>query len=121
MPDGLDIEEHAVEQQGDDADEAKLGRRIDRARRRQRIIGHDQRDRRHHEQDAEIEVGARDLKILLAVPKSADEDAEADQAIADDHHHREHRVARQRRHRLVTEHDGRDQRDLDDGDRERQQ
>ena len=69
----------------------------------------------------EIEIGAGDLKVLLAVPQAADQDADADQPVADDHHHREHGIARQRRHGLVAEHDGRDQRHLDDGDRERQQ
>ena len=39
MKDGLGIEEHAIEQQGDDADEAELGRRVDRPGRGQRIIG----------------------------------------------------------------------------------
>ena len=99
MPDGLGIEKHAVENEGDDADEAELGRRIDRPRRRQRIIGHDQRDGRQHEQHAEIEVGDPvTWNILLAVAQAADEDADADEAVADDHHHREHGVARQCRH-----------------------
>ncbi len=121
VPDGLGIEKHAVEHERDDADKAELCRRIDRPRRRQRIVGHDQRDGRQHEQHAEIEVRARDLEILLAVAQAADEDAEPDEAVTHDHHHRKHGVARQRRLRLVAEHDGGDQRDLDDGDRERQQ
>jgi len=67
VPDRLRIEEHAVEKQCHDADEAELCRRVDRSRRRQRVVRHDQRDGRHHEQHAEIKVGAGDLNILLAV------------------------------------------------------
>ncbi len=85
------------------------------------MVGHDQRDGRHHEQHAEIQIGAGDLKILLAVTQPADEDADADQSVADDHYHREHGIARQRWNFLLAEHDGGDQRDLDDGDRQRQQ
>jgi hypothetical protein len=59
--------------------------------------------------------------VLLAVPKPADQDADADQAVADDHHHREHGVAGQRGRRGIAERDGRNQRDLDDGHRQRQQ
>ena len=121
MPDRLGIKEHAVEHERDQVHKAKLRRRINRPRRRQRVIGHDQRNGRQHEQHAEIKVGAGNLEILLAVAQAANEDAEADEAVAHDHHHRKHRVARQRRLRLVAEHDGGDQRDLDDGDRKRQQ
>ena len=47
--------------------------------------------------------------------------AARDKAIADDHDHREHRVARQRRHTILAQHDGRDQRNLYDRHRQRQQ
>ena len=121
VPDGLGIEKHAIEQDGDGADEAELARRIDRPRRRQRIIGQDQRDRRQNRQNAEIKIGSAHLNILLAVTQAADQDADADQPVADDHHHRKHGIARQRRHRFFAEHDGGDQRHLDDGDGQRQQ
>ena len=117
VPDGLGIEEHAVQHDRHDADETELGCRIERPRRRQRVVRQHQRDGREHRQHRQIEIGAGDLKVLLAVAQAADQNADADQAVADDHHHREHRIARQRRHRLGAEHDGRDQRHLDDGDR----
>jgi hypothetical protein len=121
VPAGLDIEEDRVEQDGNDADEFELDPRVNRSRRGESIVRQNQRDGRHREQHAEIGVGAGDLDVLLAIAQPADEDADADQAIADDHHHRKHGVARQRRHRFFAEHQCCDQRDLDDGDRKRQE
>ena len=96
VPDGLGVEEHAVEHDRYELTKPSWSRRIDRPRRRQRVVRHDQRDGRQHDQHAEIDVGAGDLKVLLAIAQAADEDAEADQAVADDHDDREHGIARQR-------------------------
>src|SRR5205085_10951394 len=90
MPDGLGIEEYGVENDGDDADETELRLRVNRSGRRRRGVGQDQRDSRKPDQDAEIDVGARHLKLLLAVTQAGGQNAEADEAVAYDHHHREH-------------------------------
>jgi hypothetical protein len=121
MQDGLGIEKHAIENDGDDTDKAKLRRRVDRPRGGQRIIGQDQGDGCQHDQDAQIKARSGDLNILLAVAQAAGHDADADQTVADDHHHREHCIARQGGHRFIAKHDGRDQRDLDDCDGQGQQ
>src|ERR1700737_4965626 len=78
----LGIEKYAIENDGGDTDEAELGRRVDRPRRGQRVIGHDQRDGRQDDQDAEIEARSCDLNVLLAVAQTAGQDADADQAVA---------------------------------------
>ncbi len=121
MPDGLGVEEHAVEDDGDDADERQLGPGIERPGRGECVVRHDQGDGRQHDQDAEIEVDPGDLEFLLAEPQAASQDAEPDQAVAHDHHHREHGVARQRRIGALAQHQGGDQGDFDDGHRQCQQ
>jgi hypothetical protein len=81
MPDGLGVEEDAVQQDGHHADEFELPLRIDRPRFGQRLIRQDQRDGRHREQHAEIEIGAGDLDVLFAITQVADENADTDKAV----------------------------------------
>ena len=121
MQDRLRIQKDGVEHDGGNADESELELRIQRPGRRQGIVRQHQRDRREHDQHAEIDVHARRAEFLLAVTKPAGQNAGPDQTVADDHDHREHGITRQFRHRLVAQHDRRDQGNLDDRDRERQQ
>ena len=114
MTNGLGVQEHAIEDDGHDTDKTELAGRINRARRCLGIIWQDQSDCGEYNQHAQIHVGAGDLKVLLAIAQAADQNADADKAIAHDHHHGEHGVARQRRNAVLTQHNGCDQRDFDD-------
>ena len=119
VADGLHEDEDAPERERGDAGEGELRRRCRRARRAGREARQHERQRRQRDQRGERRGRALEAERLLVVAEAADQQAQADHAVADDHDRREDRVARQRR--LVGaagEHHRDDQRDLDHRDRE---
>ena len=116
----LDVEEDAVEGEGDEAHEAELGGRVERPGHARRVARQDQGERGERHQHDEIGAGARQAEALLAVAQAAQDQAEPDHAVADDHDHREDGLARQAGPALAGQHDRQDQRDLDHGHRDGQ-
>jgi hypothetical protein len=119
----LDEDERAVERERGESRKRELRRRPHRARHRDRVVGQHERQHRKRGQHGERRARAFELKRLHAVPQAAQQQTQADDAVAHDHDRGEHRVSRERRLRVASrEHHGYDQRDLDhrDGDRERE-
>ena len=102
-----------------DQHEGELRRRIGRARRGDGDIGQDHRQRRQRGQNRQRRAGTRQIEALFRITQPADEQAQANNAVDDDHHRGKYRVTRQCR-RLGTpgEHERNDQRDLDGGHRQ---
>jgi hypothetical protein len=96
MADRLHHEEHAVERQRQDRDGDRLRRRQDRSGRHGEIR-QDEREHRERDHDRQECASAGQIVGLLAMPQSAEQEAQADRAVEHDHHHREHRVAGDRR------------------------
>ena len=118
----LHHDEGQIERNRDDRDEPQLQVRIIGAGDRRGKIGQHQRQHRQRGECRERSAGAGDAELLFAVSGSADEHREADDAVQNDHHRREHRVARQRRIVVGSgEHQCDDQRHFDQGDGKRQQ
>ncbi len=77
-------------------------------------VRQNERQNRKRGEHGKVSARALDLEILLPVLKAACENAKADNAIANDHDHREDRVAGKRRVALAAERDRHDERHLDD-------
>ena len=112
-------DERHVEQEGHDRDEGELTIAVDRPRRRHRIIGQHEREHGERADAGERRADPGLLEMLLAMRDAADEQAGTEQPAEDDHHRREHRVARQRRRAGIRgAHQRDDQPDLDDRHRD---
>ena len=92
MLDGLHEHEHAPEDEGHEADPLQLQNGIRRAGRSHDEIGQDQRQGGQGSEHRERGGRALKLEGLLEVLAPAEDEAEADNAIENDHHRREHRV-----------------------------
>jgi hypothetical protein len=93
----LDENEGAIEYERDDRSEYKLRRAEGRAGRADSVIRQDHREdceRRKHGQS-----GARspNLETLLVMPHATPQQAQAYNAVANDHDHREYRISREAR------------------------
>jgi len=113
MTHGLDVEEDAVEGEGDEAHEAQLGDGVERPGHARRVGRQDQGERGERHQHDEIGAGARQAEALLAIAQAAQDQAEPDHTVADDHDHREDGLAREAGRALAGQHDREDQGDLD--------
>jgi hypothetical protein len=120
MTHGLDVEEDAVEGEGDEAHEAQLGGGVERPGHARRVGRQDQGERSERHQHDEIGAGARQAEALLAIAQAAQDQAEPDHTVADDHDHREDGLAREAGRALAGQHDREDQGDLDHGHRDGQ-
>lgn len=115
VADGLDEHERSVKHQGHCSREHELrGAELRADSGGGKIRQHEG----EHGQGREYGQGGTrtlNLKALFVVPHAACQQAQPDDAVADDHHCGEHRVARQSGGvALAAEHDGHDQRHLDD-------
>ena len=90
---GLDEDEGEIEDQRYRADEDELNRRVDRAEGRDGVVRQHQRQRRQRAQHGQRRGGALELERLLVVKPGAEDKAQSDNAVGDDHHGREHGVA----------------------------
>ncbi|KAH0439761.1 hypothetical protein KCU90_g3078, partial [Aureobasidium melanogenum] len=93
MSHGLNEHEHPVQHQRRDAREGQLRRRQQRARAGCRVIRHHQRQYRQGRKHRQRGRGATALKVLLAMPDAAHQQANTHDPIAHDHDRGEHRVA----------------------------
>ena len=118
----LHVQEHAVEHEGHQADEAELRGRVKWAGHAGSVGRQNQGQGGERHQDHEIGAGAGQPEALLAVSQAAQDQAEADHAVAYHHDDREHGLARQTRPTFARQHDRKDQGNFDhsDGDRENQ-
>lgn len=121
MANRLHEHEHAVQHERGHARERELRRRQPWARRGAQIVRHHEREHRQRREHRERLRRAAPLEVLLAVPPAADEQAQPDDPVADDHHRGEHGVAREPRFLGAgRQHHRDDQRDLDHGDGDRE-
>ena len=121
MPHGLHENERAVQDQRRDPGESKLGRRVKRPWRGRRVRRQHQRQRRQRREHGERVAGAFDLEHQHMMAQRACEQAQADDAVADDHHGRVDRVAGEgARGRAAGHHHRADQGELDHGDCQRE-
>ena len=97
MPYGLNEDEDRPKCGRCHRHECELQAAVD-ARLVYREDGEHERQRRHHDQCSEPGTGALHAERLLAVRETADQEAKAHHAVADDHHRRVNRVARQEGH-----------------------
>jgi hypothetical protein len=121
MADGLHEDEYPPEDQRRHAREGELGRRVRPAARRGCERGQDERQRGEGAQDRQGVAGSLDLEREDVVPYGTHQQAQAHDAIAHDHHDREHRVAGEGAGcRAAGQHHREDQRQLHDGDGQRE-
>jgi len=121
MAHGLDKDENAIQQQGHQAGEHHLRRGVGRPGRAGGEFGKDEYEAGEGDQNGERRGGAFDAESNDPVAPGAGREAEADDAVANDHHRREDRITGQRRAADgVREHHRHDQRHFDDGYGERQ-
>jgi uncharacterized protein involved in type VI secretion and phage assembly len=119
VADGLHEDEGPIQNQRGRAGEDELGGAVQGSDGREGEIRQHQRERDERRQHGESRVRALRLESLLVVTHAADEQAEADQPVTDDHDGSEHRVSRQARAiRPPTGHNGNDQCRLDHRHRE---
>src|SRR5262245_14167648 len=96
--------------------EPELRAAVSAARRAGRKHRKDERKGRHHDQRRKPCSSSLDAEGLLTVRKAAEEHADAYDAVADDHHGSEDRVARQGRHIVAaSNHHREDERGLNSG------
>ena len=120
MPRRLDEQKSAIENGGYDADKNKLRVRKVRPDRADRIVGKHECKNRQGSKHGEIHAGARCLKLLFVVSYPAPNDAQADQAVTDDHDDGKNGVASEGWRATGCQHDRFDQGHLDDSDGQRQ-
>ena len=116
----LDGEEHPVQPQAHHDQKHFLAGRKRRAGRRLREVRHDQAEDGERHDDAEVSNDALQVVFLLAMAQAAQQQCQTDQPVQNDHHHREHCVARERRIGIARGHHDRDGQDLDARHRKRE-
>ena len=115
MPHGLNEDEDRPKCGRCHRHERELRAAVD-ARLIQRKDREHERKRGHYDQRSEPGAGALHAETLLAVRETADQDAKTHDAVADDHHRRVNRVARQDGHIVAArDHHRQNERGLDDG------
>ena len=113
---GLNKDEDRPERGRSHRHERELRAAVSAGRRAGRKHRQDERERCHHDQRGKPCSGPLDAEGLLTVRKTAQQNAQADDAVADDHHGSVDRVARQDRHVLAAgNHHGEDERGLNRG------
>ena len=117
---GLDENKRAIEHQGDHPGEHELRGAEHRAGSAGRDIRQNEREGGERGQDSQRGARALDLKSLLVMAHAAGKQAQPDDAVAHDHDRGENGVARQPRLAFDRNHDGDDQRHLDDRHRQRE-
>ena len=121
VPEGLDEHEGTIQDQRGGAGEDELRCAERGTGSRGRIIRNDERERGECGQHRQRRAGALQLEVLLVMAGAADQQAKPDDSVANQHDRRKDRVARKSSFVVrMGDHDGNDQRHLDDGDRDRQ-
>jgi hypothetical protein len=116
MAHGLDEDEDRPERNRRYRHERQLRAAVGAPGRARREHREDERERRHHDQRREAGAGPLHAEDLLVVGETADQDAQAHDTVADDHHRGVDRLARQGGHVIAArEHHRENQRGLDDG------
>ena len=115
VPRSLDEDEDRPQGKAGRRHEAELGTAVGRIPRTDGEVRQHERQRGHRDQCGEAGTGALDAEALLPIGEAAHQDADADHAVADDHHRGVDRVAREDgRVGTPRQHHREDQRGLDD-------